>query len=72
MAAPELRTDTRGKFTHASLRKHFRYKVSHLDGMDRERYVYGVLSEAIRQRFTGTQLRAIEQGLTLGLMEGIR
>jgi hypothetical protein len=64
--------DRRGKFTPASLRSHFRWQVSHMDGMDRSRYAYSVLSEAIEMRFTGTQLRAIRQGLALGMDEGIR
>jgi hypothetical protein len=69
---PELRMDNRGKFTPASLRDHFRFKISHIDGMDRDRYAYGVLSEAIVQKFSGTQLRAIARGLALGMSEGVR
>lgn len=72
MPAPELRRDARGKFTPASLRDHFRHRISNIDGMDRQGFAYGALSQAIEMRFTGAQLRAIARGLALGMDEGTR
>lgn len=73
MNAPALVMTPGGKWTVDSLREHYRHKVSHIDGMDRHRYAYAVLSEiALRGGFTPGQVKAIAEGLELGMTEGVR
>lgn len=72
-AAPALRMGRNNQWTPASLRDHYRYLVSHMDGHARKSFAYAVLSEvAKRGNFSKPQARAIALGLELGMNEGIR
>ncbi len=73
MPAPELRMGKRGGWTAASLRDHYRHKISNVDGMDRQRVAYAALSQmALDGGWTRMQMKAVATGLELGMKEGTR
>lgn len=72
---PELRQNSSGDYTPASLRDHFRHQISHMDAQDRVHYAYGVLLSLVQapaKSWTAEQKRAIALGLELGKNEGVK
>lgn len=74
MNAPKLvMTPRTGRWTADSLREHYRYRVRHLHGADKTTFAYGALSEiALRGGFTPVQMKAVAEGLALGMHETVR
>jgi hypothetical protein len=64
----------RGGWTAASLRAHYRYQISQIDGMDRQGTALIILNQMLAKNagWTLTQIRAVAEGLELGMNEGIR
>jgi hypothetical protein len=70
---PELRMGSRNRWTSASLRDLYRYRISHRDGSERLPFAYAVLSQmASDSNCSRVQMRAVAEGLELGMTEGIR
>ena len=73
MAAPELRMDRRGRWTAASLRNHYRHQIARVDGLDRQGTALVILNQMLAKNagWNLTQIRAVAEGLELGMKEGV-
>lgn len=69
---PELRMGSNNRWTNASLRARYRYRISHMGEGERTTFAYIVLQQmAVDGNWTRSQMKAVAEGFELGMKEGL-